>query len=268
MVMKNRRTMAAVLVWSAAFAHAQAFEVVSIREVPRDAPILMRDPYETTILAGGRFRDPRVTLASLIRLAFDIPHSSQLTGVSGWAEDQAFSISANPADGFPPLSAAENRERVRAMIRDMLATRFQLKIHTETRQDRGFTLQVARGGLKIKAVDPPVPPEKEGFTFLAASDSGGRIVGDKTTMARFASALATIARQPVLDQTGLKNYYTFNVKWSAPEYADGRSESGFGMDGINGMANALKDLFGLQLKGEIVPTMHWIVDRAERPTPN
>src|SRR5215813_11251200 len=86
---------------SSIIAEGQVFDVVSIREVPRDAPVLMRDPHSTSVLPGGQFVDPRVTLRSMIVFAFHVPSPVQVTGVSGWVQEQQFSVSAKPAKGFP-----------------------------------------------------------------------------------------------------------------------------------------------------------------------
>ena len=262
-------TLAAVLGATRVPARGQAFEVVSIREVPRDAPPLMREVGYTNVFPGGQFADQRITLSSMIIFAFDIPSYTQLTHVPGWAQDQAFSVSAKPPDGFPLLSPKENREQVRAMLREMLASRFNLKMHTESREERGLKLEVMKGGLKVRAVDPPVPPEKEGFVGIAAGDSGGRMIGKKVTMTGIASALIPILRRPVFDETGLKSYYTFDVKWSAPEPEDGRRvASGLGTEGVGTLMHALEDLFGLRLTSGIRPVNYWVVDHVEQPTPN
>ena len=261
--------LAAVLGATKVPAHGQAFEVVSIREVPRNAPPLMREVGYTGVLPGGQFADQRITLSSMIIFAYDIPSYAQFTGGPGWTRDQAFSVFAKPPEGFPLLSPKENREQVRAMLREMLASRFNLKMHTESREVHGLKLEVMKGGLKIKAVDPPVPPEKEGFAGIAAGDSGGRMNGKKVTMTGIASSLTTILRRPVFDETGLKNYYTFDVKWSAPEPEDGRKvPSGLGTEGVGTLMHALEDLFGLRLTSGIRPLNYWVLDHVEQPTAN
>jgi uncharacterized protein (TIGR03435 family) len=160
-------------------ADGPVFEVVSIREVPPNAPLLTREMGFDAVLPGGQFVDPRITLSSMIVFAYHIPSFVQLTGLPGWAWDRAFSVAAKPPEGFPRLPPDENREQVRMMMREMLASRFHLEVHTESREERVLMLEVARGGLKIKPVDPPVAPEKEGFVQLVAGDSGGRTIGKK-----------------------------------------------------------------------------------------
>jgi uncharacterized protein (TIGR03435 family) len=69
----------------------------------------------------------------------------------------------------------------------------------------------------------------------------------------------------VLDETGLKDYYTFDVKWSGSEPVDG---PGLGDEGANALTFALKDLFGLRLRSGTGPIKYWVVDRVEHPTAN
>jgi len=255
-------TLAMVLGAASPAADGPAFEVVSIREVPRDAPPLLRDPSFDPFLPGGQFIDPRTTVLFMIMFAFDIHTDVYLTGLPEWARYQAFSVAAKPPDGFPRLPSDENREQMCAMLREMLASRFQLKLHTETREERTLKLEVPHGGLKIKAVDPPAPPEKEGFVNMAAGDGGGRMIARKATMASMATALTVILRRPVLDATGLKDYYTFDVKWSGP------GEGGLGVEGLSALMSALEDLFGLRLTSVTAPVKYWVVDHVEHPTPN
>jgi uncharacterized protein (TIGR03435 family) len=246
------------------------FEVVSVRPVPPDAPVLMRDAGFNPVLPGGQYIDARTPLNFLIGFAYNIKNlSSQLVGLPDWAKERSFSVAAKPAEGFPALSPAENREQVRLMMRAMLADRFRLKLHTEIRQEPVFCLEVARGGVKVKQVEAPVPPEKEGPVGMALSDSGGRMIGNKSTMAGLASAMALFLKQPVIDQTGLKGYYDFDVKWSAADLPDGQSVSpGLGAAGLGLLISTVQSQIGLRVSKKTGPVEYWVVDQVEPPTAN
>src|SRR5579884_2298740 len=240
-------TLALLLGLTNLLADGPVFEVVSIREVPRNAPPLMREQNFTPVRPGGQFVDSRTNLLWMLQFAYHIPSFIQLTGLPDWAKEQSFSVIAKPSEDFPQLPPEENVEQVRAMMREMLATRFHLKLHTESREQKVLKLQVARGGLKIKAVDPPVPPQKEGLPGLAAGNSGGRMIGNKVTMARIAKALTAILHCPVLDETGLSGYYTFDVKWTAAEPVNEAVFTGLGPEGVSAIMTGLNDLLGLRL---------------------
>ena len=246
------------------------FEVVSIRPVPQNAPPLIRDQDFTPVLPGGKYIDSRTPLLFMITFAYNVENpSTQLVGLPKWAQNQAFSVSAKPAQGFPALPPTENREQVRLMMRAMLTDRFHLQLHTEMRQERVFLLEVAKGGVKMKEVEPPVPPAKEGVVNAAMGDDGGRIIGKKSTMAGFSRMLPIFLKRPVADRTGLKGYYDFDVKWTAPEPPDGqRTGSGFGAVGVGLLISTLQDQFGLHLRTTTGPVEYWVVDGVEQPTDN
>ena len=149
------------------------FDVVSIRAVPPNAPTVMTDPDSTPILPGGGYVDSRAMLHSMIAFAYNVPSWRQVIGLPNWAENQLFAVAAKPAEDFPALPSHENREQVRLMVRAMLADRFHLQLHTETRKEPVYNLEVAKAGIKIKEVDPPVPPAKEGHVGAAYGDDRG-----------------------------------------------------------------------------------------------
>jgi uncharacterized protein (TIGR03435 family) len=63
------------------------------------------------------------------------------------------------------------------MMRAMLVDRFHLQLHTETRKAPVYNLELAKGGLRTKEVDAPVPPAKEGPVYAAWSDNDIRMIG-------------------------------------------------------------------------------------------
>jgi uncharacterized protein (TIGR03435 family) len=242
------------------------FEVVSIRVVPPNTPPTMRDIDFTPVLPGGQYVDSRTILPLVIGFAYNVKNSSKhLVGLPNWANNQAYAVAAKPAQGFPALPPAENREQVRLMMRAMLAERFHLQLHTETRQEPIFNLEVAKGGFKIKEVDPPLPPDKEGYVGLQLSDSGGRMLGNKSTIAGIVSALTPWLPGTVVDQTGLKGHYDFDVRWNAPGIPEA---TGLGADGIALLISTLQERFGLRLTKTTGPAEYWVVDHIEPPTDN
>jgi uncharacterized protein (TIGR03435 family) len=247
------------------------FEVVSIRLAPPPPQrLISRDPDFTPVLPGGQYMDSRTVLAVMIAFAYDVKNPSrQLVGLPDWAQRQAYSVAAKPAQGFPLLPEAANRELVRLMMRAMLADRFHLQLRIETRQERVYNLEVAKGGVKIKQVDPPAPPAKEGRVNAAWGDDGGRMIGNTSTMEGIASTLGLMLKQAVVDRTGLKGYYDFDVKWSALEPPAGPPPApGFGAEGIGLLISALQNQFGLRLTNATGPVEYWVVDHVEPPTDN
>ncbi len=77
------------------------------------------------------------------------------------------------------------------MMRSILADRFHLQLHTETRQESIYKLERSKGGVRLKEADPPEPPVK-GVPVGAAmtSDGGIRMIANKSTMASLAGRIA------------------------------------------------------------------------------
>jgi uncharacterized protein (TIGR03435 family) len=242
------------------------FDVVSIHAVPPNSPPVMREPGFATVLPGGQFVDSRAMLAGMIMTAYDVKNFTQLDGLPNWAQTQAYSIMAKAAPGGPTLSQAENHAQVRLMLRAMLEDRFHLRLHVETRQAHVAELRVAKGGLKIQAVDPPVPPEKAGNVEAAMGDQGGRMIGKKSTMANLAGMLPVFLKRPVIDKTELQGYYDFDIKWRAVDAGD--AQPGLGAAGLAMLISNLESQLGLRLTDTTGPVEYWVVDHVERPSEN
>src|SRR5579871_935185 len=178
---------------------AATFDVVSIHAVPPNAPPVVRDINFTPVLPGGQYIDSRAGLSFMIGFAYDVKNYSKLVGLPNWAKEQSFAVSAKAAQGLPVLPPPENSEQVRLMMRAMLADRFHLQLHTETRREPIFILDVAKGGIRIREVDPPVPPAKDGYVGLALGDDGGRLIGKKSTIAGLIRAMIPWLPRPVVD---------------------------------------------------------------------
>jgi uncharacterized protein (TIGR03435 family) len=248
------------------------FEVVSIRVVPPNTPPAMRDVDFTPVQPGGQYVDSRTSLYWMIGFAYDVRNVNlerQLEGLPKWAKEQSYAVSAKAAPGLSALSPNENREQVRLMMRAMLADRFHLQLHTEARQERIFKLEIAKGGMKLKEVDPPVPPAKEGHVGVAMEYDGGvRMIANRSTMTGLASALAVVLDRPVIDQTGVAAYYDFDVRWHGPGGGQPAETQFGGLELTALLISNLQDQFGLRLTSTTGPVEYWVVDRVEPPSDN
>jgi uncharacterized protein (TIGR03435 family) len=99
-------------------------------------------------------------------------------------------------------------------------------------------------------------------------DSKGRLIGKKSTMAGMAAALQTLLQMAVLDDTGIKGYFDFDVKWSSPEPAGAPGTAGSGGQAVGLLISALQNDFGLRLATATGPVEYWVVDHVELPTEN
>lgn len=258
-----------VLLAAALAAQTPKFEVVSIRVVPPNTPPTMRTVDFTAVQPGGRYVDSRTGLFSMIAFAFQVKDASnRLLGLPKWARETSYAVAAKAGDGSAAPSPAENLRQVRLMLRAMLADRFHLQIHSETREETIYRVEVAKGGFKLQEVGAPVPPEKEGFVGLAMSNVDGRLIGKKSTVAGLIRAIAPHIKTPLVDASGLNGYYDFDIKWSVPEPPGYTSSASFGAEGMALLASTLQERFGLRLVKATGPVEYWVVDHVEPPTGN
>ncbi|HEY3826377.1 MAG TPA: TIGR03435 family protein [Bryobacteraceae bacterium] len=243
------------------------FDVVSIHVVPPNAPPVVREIGFSPVLPGGQYVDSRTPLEFMIDFAYNVQAANRLLGLPSWTHNVSFSVSAKAGPEFHASSAADNEEQVRLMMRAMLADRFHLQLHSETRQEKVLNLEAVKSGLRIKETDPPDPPAKEGPVLgYGGRGGGGRLMGARSTMEGMARSLTLLTGQPVFDTTGSKAYYDFDVKWTGDEQAP---YSQFGSPEFVGpLISNLQSQFGLRLTPATAPIEYRVVDRVEMPTEN
>jgi uncharacterized protein (TIGR03435 family) len=195
--------------------------------------------------SGGRLTLTNVSLRECIAYAFGIPTGrDQELETPAWMSDANFDISAKPPADTP-------RDRVREMLRGLLAERFHLETHKERKKVPAYVLTVAKGGPKLKL---DTETRDGSFTF-----GRGRIVARGIGMTGLANRLS--GRQfdldrLVIDETGLKGAYDFELYWAV---------EGAPPDALDAsLFTSVKEQLGLELKGQEVEIDVLVVDRADR----
>jgi len=227
---------------------------------------------------GRRYEIRSATMLDLIRISYGFDGDKILGGPT-WLETDRFDITATaPADPTP--------ETLKAMMRLLLADRFKLVVHTDARPFPAFVL---KAGPKPR-MTPANGSEAGGCRPqpLSASRSNGVVTGsvngipiqlgpDRTisyschniTMASFAEGLprmfgVNLGNGPMLDRTGLKGSWDFNVRWS---FMLSSPPTGWG-DWIS-VFDAIDKQLGLKLEQEPIQTPVIVVDKVnENPTAN
>src|SRR4051812_23771372 len=124
-----------------------AFEVATIKpNNSGDGRVMMQ-------MQPGQLRATNVTLRLLIRNAYQL-QDSQITGGPGWISSDHFDLIAKMPDGFkkppaPPPAAGGPPTPVQLMMRALLADRFKLATHNDTRDSPIYALVVARSDGKL-----------------------------------------------------------------------------------------------------------------------
>ncbi len=136
------RTVLRGVLFSALLAQAASFEVATVRITHTDA-VGDRESYH-----DGLLRMSNVTLRQCIRYAYEISEP-QIAGGPKWIDDVRFDIVAKSEQPYP----TDDFELLR-MLKPLLAERFQLAAHHETRSLPGYALTLAKGGIQAKVSDP------------------------------------------------------------------------------------------------------------------
>lgn len=240
---------------------------------------------------GGRFSAVNVSLRELVRVAFGV-QVAQIVGPD-WLRTERFDVIAK-ADSEPAPLAAGPSQRVLLMLQRLLAERFSLAVHNETRDLAVYALLTSRLGpqLRPSSIDcrelpareqswtmPPTPRSPGGRPDCDMSAGPGRFVAGGVPMTRLASSLSPFVNRVVIDRTSLPGLFDFELSWTpeglprlSPDAA--AANQPLRLNGIevdpNGpdLFTALREQLGLRLDSTRGPAEVLVIDRVERPTPD
>jgi len=255
--------------------HAQAetarpqFEVTSVKP---SLPVANKPVFVGMISGPKRFSASHETLVDLIGKAYGLDHW-RISGGPAWISEDRFDVIATLPQGTP-------REQIPLMLQSLLAERFGLVVAREKRMSRVYALVEAKGGLKLKAVDPesPSPPGTSPGAISSAPLVFGRNAAlgiccglaklNKVSMARFAALLSAQTDRPVVDETGIQGVFNVSLIWSPDDLAS-RPEEGAAVSPTgSSIYTAVQEQLGLRLEPRTAPLEYLVIERAEKPTEN
>ena len=231
----------------ASLARAQApdrFEVVSIR------PNASGGVNTQIKLNGGRLVVTNGSLKTLIRNAYGLL-SFQLAGGPNWLDTDMFDILAETGQ-----RKEISQDQFKLLLQGLLADRFHLKIHLETREEPVYGLLIDKNGSKL--------------TKAAVGETGagmnthrepGKVImkGTGVPISELATNLGNQLGRFVIDRTQLEGHYTFLLEFAPVQAQDSDSPSLF---------SAVREQLGLKLEPQKAPVEVWVIDRAEKPSEN
>ncbi len=209
---------------------------------------------------GGRLAVRNVPLKVVIALAYGV-RPEAVTAGPPWIASDRFDMIAKASQTTP---AAE----LRLMLRGLLAERFQLKLHTESRPSTAYDLSVAKSGAKLEPAES-APLTQQRCPPAEPIEGQKHYVCEHMTVALFAGALQEIAvtdiDAPVLDRTGLQGVHNFNLAWTpaAPAAADSSA-----VPAGPALADALETQLGLKLERKRLSLPVLVIDRVEHLSGN
>ena len=217
---------------------------------------------------GGQTTDRVRTILPvqlLIAFAYNVPfgfENMRVVGGPDWLASDQYEIQAKIEDSLfaamQKMSPAQQREQVDLMEQSLLADRFKLKVHFETREISGYTLVIAKNG-------PKLTPAKEGeASRLSLQDGAGgnQMIATATTLDRWVHS-PFLSGRPVVDSTGLTGAYDFTLTWCLNELTGRLSTSD-----APSLFTAIQEQLGLKMAPAKVPVEVIVIDHIERPTDN
>jgi uncharacterized protein (TIGR03435 family) len=243
---------------------AQAeFEVASVKQLDRS---LQPGEYDLSFVgtSGKPFKisGNRVTvngtLLALIEDAYGIK-DYQISATPAWAGNLLYTITAEaPGTAKAPGDTVPTQEEVRPMLQALLADRFQLKFHRETKELPVYHLIQTKKSSLFKPAGPD-----EVFSWNLTPGPGGtlRSKATKESMGDFVQLTAVSSDRPVIDKTGLTGYIDYEILINQQE---ARTQ-----DDVNrAIIDAIKDQLGLKLEPAKDPIEILVVDRVDKPSEN
>jgi uncharacterized protein (TIGR03435 family) len=232
---------------------------------------------------GGRLVAANIPLRPLVSLAYNLALSQgrgAIIGAPDWFESDRYNIEAK-AEGNPP------REQMLLMLQSLLAQRFKLVVHHETRQAPTYVLVLSKAGRTgpqltvhdTECVEPAPgqpPPSPNGAGLCGFWSRRGRsagtvdLVGEKVTIDMLAERLSQNVGRTVINRTGLSGDFDFNCEFAAVE--EPTSQSGVDASADSSLPStiftALQEQLGLKLESHNGAVDVLVIDHVEQPSEN
>lgn len=235
---------------------APRFEVASLKASETGSGIIRPAP------GGQRYLGSGVTLKLMIQTAYRVG-AAEVVGGPDWINRDRFDLEAK-------AERASSAEELRAMLKHLLAERFQLQFRRETKELPVYVLTVDTSGPKVT----PRQAQDGGDEWISYSLDGGRplhikLQGTAASMDYLVWRMRQFVDRPMIDQTGLKGGYDFNLTFTM-QAPPSMHEGQIGHDGVpidfSGptIFEALRKQMGLRLADGKRPVEVMVIDRAEK----
>ena len=227
-----------------------SFEVVSVK--PNTSGISNALP---PLRANGSYSASNVAVKSIIANAYDV-RIFQIEGGPAWLTSERFDIIARGREGTP--------DRLRpAMLRTLLAERFKLVAHFETKEQPVYALVLLRSDGRL---GPQLKQSSLGSSasgpFASVGNGVARINGNRVLMDTFAIVLASsVFSRRVLNRTGLDGEFDLDLRFTPESSSSAAPE-------FPSIFTAVQEQLGLKLQPERAPVPILVIDSVQRPTPD
>jgi uncharacterized protein (TIGR03435 family) len=197
--------------------------------------------------------------------------NNEVSGGPSWINSERYDIDAklddSQAAALARLSSIDQIVQLRLMVQSLLADRLKLVANDTTVTRPIYTLVIAKSGSKLQETAPGNESQFSG--------GSGELKGHGIPMSLLVRFLSQRLGRPIVDETGLKGNYDFELKWTpnldSPEVMQGPSpgaESAPPDSSGPSIFTAIQEQLGLKLKAMNGPAEALKIVRIEKPSEN
>lgn len=248
-------------------ADVPSFEAASVKSAKPDSPQIMRGGPGTG--DPGQFSYSGAPLGRLIQIAYGVK-AYQLSGPP-WIGTEKFEIVAK-------VPAGTTKEQFGSMLQSLLADRFGLKLHHQTRRLMGYELKIGKNGHKLKpAVATPYIPDKNAGTLVffdrdnhresyRLTNGLVRSAGQMQTLSDIVTLCENHTGLPVVDKTRLTGQYDYSFDYAAdpPATRQEPASTAAAIEPGPDFVAAFQKQLGFKLEKKKVPIDVLLIDRANK----
>jgi len=218
----------------------------------------------------------------LIQRAYSV-QGFQVVGGASWINTDGYDIEAKPEGNT-------DQKRMWLMLQTLLADRFKLVLHQETRDLQVYDLKTVKNGPKLPAPEggacaevlttlpaagQPRPARPCGPGLVKAG-TGLTMLGISVSMPAFAKQLSMMMGREVIDKTGFTGRFGLHLEFAIDDALAGLpdpvgpdvSGQAAGSSARPSIRTALQEQLGLRLEVSKGPVEVFVIDHVERPTEN
>jgi uncharacterized protein (TIGR03435 family) len=271
----------ACLLGAGVTAQSPSFEVASIkRNTAGQNGGMLR------ILPGGRVTVTNFSVRQLINFAWQLA-GFQVIGGPQWTSDDGYDVVAKLEGEYTPVAPGTGQvDPLQFAIRNLLADRFKLKTHRETREMDVYNLVLARPGThgpkliqspmdcaaQAKAArgrsGPPPPPSRPpalGTPYCGIFGGPGRLRSGGLNANMIAQSFEPMAGRMVVNRTGLEGSWDFELTYAQPQRGLGPDAPAADPNAAD-FFTAIQEQLGLKLESGKGPVEVMVIDGVERPS--
>ena len=231
------------------------YDVASVKPSEPGAP----EGEVDSLPSGIGYNAKRVSIKDMLSVMYRIP-GRQIVGGPEWMSTEKFDVEAR-ADR--PYSIDD----LHIMFQNLLADRFNLRLHKQVRVGPVYVLTVAKSGLKMTPVDPGIDRHNP-----VTTNGDNVTTGDRVPLNYLCFWLGQNLQndqRPVIDKTGLTGTYNFTMSFR-PQLPPDVSDEGMSPDiqNLPTIFDAMRDQLGLNLVPQKGPVEFLVIDHITKPSAN